>query len=306
MNQTTISQRISVVASALSLDGHEAPRLSRQAGFNGLLFDAYSPSLNLPELSQSGRREFRHRVASEAQTLVGVQMNLGPKGFGPGADLDRLLSRLDQAIEVATGLGAGVTCIELGPLPAPAETPKPAAPSITREQAGLIILPTGSDVAKTAAATTEAPAPSHDPQFIAHVDNAMVALGEIADRYRAIVAFSSSLAGFAAIERALVAARCPWFGIDLDPVAMLRDRWTSDEIFSRFGPLFRHVRGRDAVLGADRRTRPIEIGKGSVTWEELAASLDDAAYSGWFTIDPIELPDRRRAAAIGLAQLRSL
>jgi sugar phosphate isomerase/epimerase len=303
---TTFSQRISVVASALTTGARQAPRLSRLAGFNGLLLDAYSPALNLPDLSQSGRRELRHLIASEAQALVAVQVDLGPKGLGAGSDIDRLLARIDKAIQASIELGAAVTCIDLGPLPAPAEATKPATSPITPDQAGLIILPTSSDVARTSAPNVVEAPPPPDPQLLARVDSAMVALGEIADRYRATVAFSSSLAGFAAIERALLAARCPWFGIDLDPVAMLRDRWSGDEIFSRLGPLIRHVRGRDAVLGADRRTRPIEIGNGSVNWDELLSALDAAGYSGWLTIDPIELPDRRRAAAIALSRLRAL
>lgn len=305
MSTISQQQRISVIASALTTDAREAPRLAREAGFNGLLLDAYAPALNLTELSQSGRRELRHLIASQAQTLVGVQVDVGTKGFGPGADIDRLLARLSRAIEAAVDLGAGVTCLDLGPLPQPLETQKPKT-AVTPEQAGLIILPKPSDASTTAPVATEPAATPPDPQLVAQVDNAMGAVGEIADRYRATIAFSSSLAGFAAIERALNAARCPWFGIDLDPVATLRDRWTSDEILSRLGSLIRHVRGRDAALGADRRTKPTELGRGSVNWQDLIRALDSAGDASWITIDPIELPDRRAASLAGLSKLRQL
>ena len=303
MNQ--INQRLSVVASALTNDAREAPRLSRELGFAGLLLDAYAPSLSLPDLSQSGRRELRHIMASQAQTLVGVQVDLGSKGFALGADLDRLLSRVDQAIEASIALGAGVICMDLGSLPEPQDTPRPK-PSVTPEQAGLIILPTSSDIAKSQPSTTTPASQPPDPQLVSHVDGALTALGEMADRYRATVAFSSSLAGFAAVDRAIGAARCPWFGIDLDPVALLRDRWVSDEIFSRLGPLIRHVRARDAVVGADRRTKPVEVGRGNVNWPDLLGSLDEAAYAGWMTIDPIELSDRRHAAEGALERLKPI
>jgi len=69
-----------------------------------------------------------------------------------------------------------------------------------------------------------------------------------------------------------------------------------DEIFSRLGKLIRHVRARDAVLGADKRTKPAPIGQGSTDWPALLARLDAAGYSGWLTIDPIDLPDRSGAA----------
>jgi sugar phosphate isomerase/epimerase len=137
------------------------------------------------------------------------------------------------------------------------------------------------------------------------VDSALLDLGSRADRLGVTVAFRSDLSSFAALDRVLRAASCPWFGVDLDPVSVLRDEWSLDEILSTFGPSIRHVHARDAVVGADRRTRPAVIGQGSTDWSQLLASLDDAGYRGWITIDPIELPDRASGATSGLAHLRS-
>src|SRR5205814_637421 len=100
-------------------------------------------------------------------------------------------------------------------------------------------------------------------------DAALHEIGKRSDRYGVTMAFRSDLASFAALERALKSASCPWFGVDLDPVAILRDAWGMDEIFSRLGSLLKHVRGRDALRGADRRTRPAPVGRGSVSWGEL-------------------------------------
>lgn len=100
------------------------------------------------------------------------------------------------------------------------------------------------------------------------------------------------------------AAACSWFQIDLDPVAMLRDRWSTDELLSRLGASIGHVRAKDAVLGADRRTKPIAVGRGSVTWDELLMALQNSDYSDWLTVDPIDLPDRRSATLIALNVLR--
>ena len=128
------------------------------------------------------------------------------------------------------------------------------------------------------------------------VHAALAERGRRADRYGTTVAFRSDLASFAALERALSRAACPWFGVDLDPVAVLRDEWPLDEIFSRLGPLIRHVRGRDATRGGGGRTMPAVIGQGTTNWGELRAALDGAGYSGWITIDSLEHPDRRAAA----------
>jgi len=139
-----------------------------------------------------------------------------------------------------------------------------------------------------------------------NVDRALSDLGGLADRYSVAVAFRSDLAAFDALDRALRAADCAWFGVDLDPVALLRDDWPMDEIFSRLGPMIRHVRGRDAIVGADRRTKPAVIRRGSVQWDQLLRRLTEADYHGWITVDSLELPDPAAAAIAGAASLRTL
>jgi sugar phosphate isomerase/epimerase len=99
--------------------------------------------------------------------------------------------------------------------------------------------------------------------------------------------------------------RCPWFGIDLDPVALLRDTWPTDEIFSHLGQILRHVRGKDAVAGSEARTKPAILARGDVKWRDILDALDGAGYGGWITIDPMELTDRRGAAVAGLKQLKA-
>jgi sugar phosphate isomerase/epimerase len=301
-----VLHRLSVTASTLSSDPREAIASARALGFGGVLLDAFSAGLDITSLSATGRREFRHLLSSSDQHLVGVRVDLGTRGFGPGADVDRLLGRLDQVLEAAVGIGADLTCVDLGPLPAPAKVAKPK-PKVTPEMAGLILLPSlGSDPAAALEPATEAdPGPLPDPAFISHFDSALLELGQRADRYNAMVALSSSLSGFAALDRALVAARCPWFGVDLDPVATLRDPWPLDEIMSRLANQIRHVRAKDAIAGDQGRTKPAVIARGDVKWRDLLAALEQAGYSGWLSVDPIELPDRRTAAIAGLKQLKA-
>src|SRR4029434_932063 len=99
-----IADRLSVVASALTNDPRDAARLSRQFGFRGLLFDAYSNALNIPELSASGRREFRNLLANHDQQLVGLRCDLASKGLSVGTDVDRQIEQLDRAMEAAAAL----------------------------------------------------------------------------------------------------------------------------------------------------------------------------------------------------------
>jgi sugar phosphate isomerase/epimerase len=297
--------RYGIVASSLTTDPREAPRLARLGGFEGLLFDAYAPSLSIPELSVTGRREFRHVLAAQDRQLIGLRCDLGPKGFGPGADADRALSRLERAMDAAAGLQAPLVTVDLGPLPRPPAEPKAPKPAVTREMAGLLILPPGASAAPADPEPPVQPRSPADESFESQLDAVLADLGGRADRYGVVLAFRSELAPLASLERALRRSGCPWFGVDLDPVSLLRDEWPADEAFSRLGSLVRHVRARDAIRGTGQRTTPAVIGAGSTNWAELLSNLDAAGYHGWITLDPTEHADRATAAAVGLKHLQS-
>jgi sugar phosphate isomerase/epimerase len=255
--------RQAVVAAVLNDDFRVAARLAREAGFAAIQMSPRLGGLDLLTLSQSGKRELRSILRAEALELVGLRLDLGGKGLGPGADIDAAIDGIEKVLVAAAGLQSPMVCVDIGPVPAEA-----------------------------AAAAT--------------LDAALVELGRRADRHGVVVAFGSELAGFGAIDRAMKSVACPWFGIDLDPVAMLIDEWGVDEIFTRIGGLIRHVRGRDATAGADRRTKPAVMGSGSADWPRLLAGLDAAGYRGWITIDPTDLPNRGAAAKAGLAALRKV
>lgn len=301
----TFTSHIAVVAAALADDAREAARLARPAGFAGLQFDAHSASLDIPGLSGSGRREFVHMLASHNRQLVGLRTDLGPRGLTVGVEIDAALDRLDGVMEAAASLAAPLVCLDLGPLPqAPAE--QHARSAVTPEQAGAILLPP-SLTAIPAPQVTSAPLPPvGNEAFAAQVDGALAELGRRADRYGVTLACRTELAGFASLAYVLHRAACPWLGVDLDPVAILRDEWHMDEVFSRLGAQVRHVRARDALKGAGRRTQPAIIGQGNVDWAKFLSDLDGAGYHGWITIDPIELTDRSNAAILGSQVLHRL
>jgi len=294
----SISPQIAVSAAALTDDPRRAPLLSRRLGFAGLEFPAASSAVDVTELSATGRREFRQLFSAQDQQLVALAADLGPRGFAPGADVDRVLARLDRVLESARGLAVPLVCADLGPLPPAPQAAKPK-PKVTSQMAGLILLPETGPSQSAQATTSSQAGPAVDPAFASQVDAALLDLGQRADRYGVTLVFRSELSSLASLDRALKRADCPWFGVDLDPVAILRDEWDADEVFSAVGPLIRHVRGRDAVGGADHRTRPAVIGQGDTDWPALLARLDEAGYHGWITIDPIDLPDRTAAAQAG-------
>jgi sugar phosphate isomerase/epimerase len=291
--------RLSLPSQILDDDARAAAAKARQLGVAGVEFPAYTHHLRLPDLSGTGRREFRHLLASQQIQLAAVHFDCGGKGLAPGADVDRILNGIDKSLHAARDLAATLLTLELGPLPEPQREVKPQ-PQITPDLLGALILPPPNP--QSAIPNPQSPPPN--PTFLSQVDNALADLGRRADRYGIPIAFHSNLSSHAALDRALRAAACPWFGLDLDPAAVLQDQWPLDETLSRLGPLVRHVRARDAVKGADRRTRPAPIGQGDVDWPELLALLDEAGYHGWLTIDPTDLPDRTAAARAGIDNLK--
>jgi len=297
----TTSYPLAVVAEALDFDPRLACASARKLGYDGLLFRPRLRTLDLTELSNTGRREFLSVLRASNLSLTGFQFDLDDKGIGPAADLDQVLHRVNKLLETAAGLHAPVVCVDLGPLPAPPAAP--VKPRVSAQQAGLIVLP---DFSGSAPSVPTAAASPFDAPFAAAVDQAMREFGQLADKYKTVIAFRSDLAEFAALLRALSAADCPWFGVDFDPTAVLRDAWDADETFSQLGSLIRHVRGRDAVVGADRRTKPAVVGMGSVNWSKVYAHLNDADYHGPVTVDPIQLADRSGAAMIAGNFLRAL
>jgi sugar phosphate isomerase/epimerase len=291
---------IGVIAAAIDADVRIAALRAREAGFEGLAFDAFAPGIDLTQLSASGRREFRNVLAAQNLDLISLNLELDPAGFALGADVDRSLARIRLAMEAAAGLRAPLLTLDLGRLPRiePAILPpKPINPDLV----GLIIIPESKlvDVA-------QAPAQPPDPGFVSQVQAALDIVGRDADRFGVVVAMRSALSSYISLNTAIRSVTCSWFGVDLDPVAMLKDHWDPDQIFSAIGGLIRHVRVRDAVIGDGSRSVPAPVGRGQVEWAELLAALDESNYPGPLTVDSTGLQNMSAAAALALSSLRAL
>ncbi|MCC7349036.1 MAG: sugar phosphate isomerase/epimerase [Phycisphaerales bacterium] len=273
-----------------------AIRTASAAGFGGILLDAATAHLDLTTLSTTGIREFRHLLSAANVKLTALRAPLDPKGFSHGADIDHQLNILEKILRAAANLHCPLVSLDVGPLPSPPSQPPP--PAITPKQAGLILIPDF-----TPAKSPDAPPAGIAPHFTPQVDGALAELGNRADRYGVPLALHSGLSGFAALIHVIRAVDCPWFGIDLDPVALLPDDWDIDQLFSVAGSLIQHVRARDALLGDRHRTRLVPVGTGNVDWPHLLSNLHHADYRGSITLDPASLADPLAAASAGRSAL---
>lgn len=289
---------ISVRAASLGDDLRDVLPLAQRMGFGGVQLEAVSSTLDCLCLSSSGQREVRHLLSQFDQRLVGLRTQL-PMGLM--GDLDKILWHLTRCVQAAVDLKAQMLCVDVGPVPPvpPSGAPRP---SVSAKQAGLILLPGDMDFPMPA----EPPA---NPEELAQwpaVEQALGEIGELADRYSLHLAMSSELSTLASLHRAVSGASCPWLGIDLDPVAILRDRWDLAKVISEAGSLLLHIRGRDALKGSGGRTQPTAIGRGTTDWEQLLAMLGEGAFRGWISVDTLDLADRVAQTRRAEAYLRTI
>lgn len=279
----------------------EALARGQRLGFAGVSLDVVGGLLDTVSLSASGQREVRHLLSGHEQTLASLRARV------PGAslcgDLDRVLWQVQRCLIAAANLGAACLCLDVGALP-PSRPAAARRQAITPRQAGLILLPGDMDLP----VPQEPPASAEELAQWPDVEQAMIEIARLADRYGQRVALSSELSSIESLGQAQAAARCPLLGIELDPVAVLRDRWDMGKTLGELGEAVLQVRGHDALKGAGGRTQTVPIGRGSVEWDQLLYLLDEGGFKGWLTVDPLELPDRavqaQRAAEYFTALLR--
>lgn len=292
---------VSVALAAFGPDPRAGVRRARAAGAQGVLIPARG-AVDVTTQSTTGLAELRRVVTGSGMALVGLQHDLPREGLSVGKNVDRSIDELGQVFAAAAEMGRAMVCVDVGALPTCAAPPV-AKPVVTPEMAGLLILP---ETPSPAPVETPPQQSAADREAEARVDSALSEIGTRADRYGVIVAMRSQLSTIASLDRAIARAGCPWFGVDLDPVSILADEWSRDEILSRLGKHLHHVRGRDAARGFGKQVQPVLLGEGKADWRTLATSLEQSGYHGPITVDPQGLPDPALASELGIGTLKKL
>lgn len=291
--------KLSVRALSLADDLRASLAAAQRIGFQGLALEASSGQLDAVSLSGSGQREVRHLLTRHDLALSALRCAV--PGASLAGDLDRILWTVQRCVQAAADLQAAALCLDVGALPRPVPHQAPR-PSVTPQQAGLILLPGSVDLPMP----DESPVSEDELALWPAVQQAIVEIARLADRYGQPVALSSELSSVESLVQAVSHGKSPLLGIELDPVALLRDRWSADKAISEAGQLVLQVRGRDALKGAGARTQPTPLGRGSVDWPQLTAALDQGAFAGWITVDSMELPDEAAQARRAAQYLRDV
>ena len=163
-----------------------------------------------------------------------------------------------QLCESTTAISAGICCVDLGRLPGVRQEP-PARPASALSW-GLIIIPEPS--------AAEPAEPPVDPKELAglgwhrqHHARGGRHGGSNGHPARLLQRTLKLCVSIAAARGSTL----PLFGVDLDPVSILRDRWDLEHILDVIGESVRHVRGRDAIRGSSGRPSPRPLARAAPT-----------------------------------------
>jgi len=74
-------------------------------------------------------------------------------------------------------------------------------------------------------------------------------------------------------------------GVNFDPAIFVMTDCDPQETFSTLHQYVNHVQARDAVRDVDGSGVEVPIGRGEVQWDGLIASINEANYQGWITVD---------------------
>jgi len=76
-------------------------------------------------------------------------------------------------------------------------------------------------------------------------------------------------------------------GVTFNPGNLIINGFSASEAIGDLGTHIHHVRAKDGTRDlAQGRGIAVPLGRGSVDWPDVFASLEDHAYRGWFTIEP--------------------
>lgn len=253
-------------------------------------------SLQLRDLSTTGRREVAAVVRRHNLSGAALRVVLPGKGLTPEADAERMIEGFVRAATGARDCGFEIVACDLGAQPRAAEpSPSKANKPFDPAAAGLILLPTPADVAKVETKDTPA-VPLTDRERQAAAD-AVDLLREVAARLDAIgvpFAFGASLATTADLSEILTRVGSPLFFRELDPAAVVEELQADVDAVVKTNPPILHVIGNDAQHAA-RRTRAADVGDGDVPWPAVKESLADAGFTGFVSVESAAARDALRS-----------
>ena len=188
------------------------------------------------------------------------------RGYNILDDLDRRVEATKQAMQFAYDLGASVVINQVGQIP------------------------------------TEATGPQWDLLLQVLTD-----LGRYGQQVGAMLAIETGAEDATTLQQLIEALPVGSVGINFDPGNLIVNSFSASEAIKILGREVSHVHIKDAVRDlAQGRGLETQLGRGSVDWPEILATLEEHEYRGYFTIERQGANDPILEVGQAVQYLRSL
>ncbi len=248
-------------------DVRDRIRRAAEAGARGVVLDAIG-DLSPDRLSETGRRELRHALASVELKLIALNLPTR-RPFDSPDRLDDRIGRAERAFQLAYELGTNLVLIRLGEIPAEND------PALPRR----VVL-----------------------------ESAVRDLERRADKHGITLAIDTDVNDPARLCSLLSKFPSPVLAASVDPGELLRGGHDPVQATRDLGNRLAHAHASDSAGSNRpaklANPRGFGFAPGVVDWEEMLGALEESGYRGFLTVrpDPDDDPIARFQAYVRLFQ----
>lgn len=296
--------KIGVHLESLGLPLRRALAETSKMGVPGIQVDAVG-DLSPENLSQTGRREFRHLLRSHNLEVTAVGCPLR-HGLDVEQGLQPRLEHVRNVLRLSSDLGPRIAIIQAGKVPDPAET-KPAP--VEKSPGGLILgttesLPFALSGGIDLSATVEGIRERKKGQVMTEV---LRDLGAFGDHTGTMLALETGLEPGSTLSAYLASFDSGALKVNFDPANLLLNGFNPLESLRTLNRFVIHGHAHDArSSGASRVAQEVPLGYGDIDWMMLAAVLEEIEYRGYLTVERESGESRVADVSNGVKFLRRL
>lgn len=224
-------------------------RRAAEAGAKGVVLDAIG-DLSPDRLSETGRRELRHALASVELKLIALNLPTR-RPFDSLEQLDDRIRRAERAFQLAYELGTNLVLIRLGAIPdeSAADAPRRAV-----------------------------------------LETTVLELERRADKHGITLAIDTDVNDPARLCSLLAKFQSPVLAASVDPGELLRGGHDPVQATRDLGNRLAHAHASDSAGSNRpaklANPRGFGFAPGVVDWEELLGALEEIGYRGFLTVRP--------------------
>jgi sugar phosphate isomerase/epimerase len=197
------------------------------------------------EMSSTAIRQIR-KILDDRQLKVAAVAFPTRRGYDVEADLDRRVDATKAAMKMACELGASVVINQIGFTGGEEEDSQP----------GPLLMEVLSE------------------------------LGVFGQHVGCLLTAETGAESGASLRRVVNALPVGTLGVTYNPGNLIINGFSASEAIDDLGPHIHHVRAKDGTRDlAQGRGIAVPLGRGSVDWPNVFASLEDHAYRGWFALE---------------------